>query len=381
VVKKTGSSSADKSGSAGSAATPIAPPVSSAADQVAIAGGDLYFKSADGTTKSWGSGELLGDGTDQRRGKPMAIADLATVKRLAVGGGQTMCAVMKDGAVKCWGNGASGELGDGKAGQSLKPVTVPGVANAAEIGIGSYYACALISDGTVTCWGTNTFHQASVEAKDSFVTPTIMPGIGNAKQIAVSGSNACALEKDGAVKCWGLDCGADGPNQCVKPYTVVSLAGVTSIAAGWQSVCAVMKDASVQCFGSNNEVGQLGTGTTESTASKITAVKGLSSVKELAAGQQHWCALMNDATVQCWGSNEFGQLGDGSLPQGDKGTFRASAAPVKALSDVMSLACGNSTCCAQIKDKSVKCWGANNELFGEANADTSVATPVSVPVM
>lgn len=373
-----GSKKDDGAGASGGTAPAAA---AATGDQIAIAG-DIYFKSADGTVKVWGWGSVLGDNPDdQDRTKPTVVADLAKTKSLATGGGQTMCAVMMDGSAKCWGNGASGELGDGKEdSKSDKPVVVQGLTNVASIGIGSYFLCALIGDGTVKCWGSNSFHEASVEEKAKVLTPTTVPDVAGATQIAVSGEGTCALSSDGSVKCWGLSCGAPGPGLCVKPYAVAGFAGATRIAAGRESTCAIVKDT-VQCFGSSNEYGQMGTGTTDDpTTGQIYTVKGLSGVRDLASGADHTCALMNDGTVQCWGSNEYGQLGDGQAPDAQK--FRATPAPVKGLTGAVSLACGSSgTCCAQLADKSLKCWGENSSgaLFGEANKDSeAVATPVAV---
>ncbi len=380
LVAGCGSKKDDKAGNGAATATGSAKAPAATGDQIAIAG-DIYFKAADGTVKVWGWGSVLGDNPDdQDRTKPTVVADLAKTRSLATGGGQTMCAVMMDGSAKCWGNGASGELGDGKAdSKSDKPVVVQGLASATSIGIGSYFLCALIGDGTVKCWGTNTFNQASVEKMDKVLTPTTVPDVTGATQIAVSSEGTCALGKDGSVKCWGLSCGAPGPNLCVKPYTVAGFAGATRIAAGDETMCAIVKGA-VQCFGSENEYGQLGTGNTDDpTTGQLYTVSNLSGVADLAGGTDHWCALMNDATVQCWGSNEYGQLGDGQAPDAQKS--RATPAPVKGLTDAVSLACGSSTCCAQLKDKSLRCWGENSSgvRFGEAHKETEVVpTPVAV---
>jgi len=188
-----------------------------------------------------------------------------------------------------------------------------------------------------------------------------------------------SIGKDGSVKCWGFRCSFDQATDCSKPATIAALAGATDIAAGWQSLCAVDKDAAVQCWGKNDE-GQLGSGNTDS-IDALSPVKGVSGATAVAAGQMHWCALIKDGTVQCWGSNEYGQLGDGTLPEADKNEFRATAAPVKGVADAVALSCGSGTCCAQIKDKSVKCWGENSSFFGEANEETSnVATPIVVTV-
>lgn len=371
----------DNAGGGSSSATPSAAAATAApqAEQLAITD-YVYYKAADGTVKVWGNNpEILGQkaNEDGSATKPTAIPELAKTKRLATGGGQTMCAAMLDGSVKCWGNGASGQLGDLKVEKSDKPVVVPGVTNAADVAIGGNFACALIGDGTVKCWGYNQFNTASVEKADK-VAPTTVPDVTGVKQIALANDGSCALSNDGTVKCWGLSCGAPGPNLCVKPYTVEKFANATYLAGSSESICAVMKDATVQCFGNNN-YGVLGIGTNDHTETgAINPVKGLAGVKQLAAGASHYCALMNDGTVQCWGSNEYGQLGDGKTPEAE--AERATPAPVVGVSDATSLTCGSSgTCCAQLKDKSLKCWGENGMRFGDVVKDgENVSTAVAV---
>lgn len=372
----------DNAGAGSNAPAPAAAaaPVASG-DQIAITD-YIFYKTADGTVKVWGNNpEILGQAApeDGSATKPTVVAELAKTKRLATGGWQTMCAVMMDGSLKCWGNGASGQLGDFKLEKSNKPVVVPGVTNVADVSIGGNYLCALITDGTVKCWGYNQFNTASPEKAEK-VLPTTVAGLTGVKQIAAYGDGTCALGNDGSVKCWGLSCGAAGPNLCVKPYTVEKLANATSIAGGDEVLCAIMKDTTVQCFGNNNN-GVLGNGTNEHTdTGAIVAVKGLTGVKQLAAAQSHLCALMNDGTVQCWGSNEYGQLGDGKTPEAE--AERATAAPVVGVAGATSLSCGGSgTCCVQLEDKSLKCWGENNGVMGDANKDADkVTTAVAVPL-
>jgi alpha-tubulin suppressor-like RCC1 family protein len=107
----------------------------------------------------WGENDHgeLGDGGPTSTATPQLVPSLTSVTALAVGGGpadgDASCAI-GGGGVKCWGNGATGRLGQGVAASSPVPVDVvglPGPATALTIGYG--HACARLADGDVWCWG------------------------------------------------------------------------------------------------------------------------------------------------------------------------------------------------------------------------------------
>jgi alpha-tubulin suppressor-like RCC1 family protein len=115
-----------------------------------------------------------------------------------------------------------------------------------------------------------------------------------------------------------------------------------------------MDSGTVQCWGRNSS-GQLGDGTTTDRVTPA-AVSGLSGVTALVAGANHTCALMPTGTVQCWGKNEFGQLGDGTT------TDRLTPVAVSGLSGITALAAGSEHTCAVLNTGAARCWGRN--LFG-----------------
>ena len=83
----------------------------------------------------------------------------------------------------------------------------------------------------------------------------------------------------------------------------------TAVAAGDSHTCALLANGAVSCWGQNNS-GQLGDGTLTNRTTPAT-VSGLSGATAVTAGGYHTCALLGDGTVRCWGSNLFGQLGNG----------------------------------------------------------------------
>ena len=99
---------------------------------------------------------------------------------------------------------------------------------------------------------------------------------------------------------------------------------------------------------------------------------GLTGVIDLALGDDYSCALLSDSTVQCWGNNGLGQLGDGTT------TNHATPAPVVGVTGAASVATGIAHSCARLTDGTAMCWGHN--LAGNLGDGTVVAHPTAVAV-
>ena len=230
------------------------------------------------------------------------------------------CAVLSNGTVMCWGSGDNGELGNGTvpANGSPTPVLVSGITTATAVAAGNQYVCALLSGGGVDCWGLNNAGQLGIGNTTSAITPQPVVGLtGTATAITVGALHTCALLSTGAVDCWGLNnqgqLGLPGntTNQST-PQAVTALGtGVTAISAGQFHTCALMSNKSVECWG-DNELGQLGNGTTSTSPNPSPAtVSGVTSATLISAGYWHTCTA-NSNGMQCWGDNTYGELGNGS---------------------------------------------------------------------
>jgi alpha-tubulin suppressor-like RCC1 family protein len=92
--------------------------------------------------------------------------------------------------------------------------------------------------------------------------------------------------------------------------SVPGLSDVRRLALGGFFSCALRTDGTVLCWG-DNQMGQLGDGTTQARTSPV-AVVGLDRVEEIAAGHHHACARLLTGEIFCWGGNGSGQLGDGT---------------------------------------------------------------------
>jgi len=275
-------------------------------------------------------------------------ASAASIQQLATRGGHT-CALHRDGTVLCWGDNRWGQLGDGSTTERHSPVVVPGLTHVVELATGDDFrlgshTCARLSDGTVRCWGANGNGQLGDGTTAERHSPVVVSGLTGVAGLATGGGYTCARLNDGTVRCWGMnrygELGDGTTTERHGPVAVPGLANVVELATGYDAIfeegghtCARLSDGSVQCWGAN-AAGQLGDGTTAERHSPV-VVPGLTNVVGLAAGGARTCARRSDRTVRCWGSNRQGELGDGST------TERHSPVVVPGLTNVAELATGD----------------------------------------
>jgi len=156
------------------------------------------------------------------------------------------------------------------------------------------------------------------------------------------------------------------------PPLAISAQGPVITAGGYHT-CALSSTGAVQCWGENAH-GELGSGTSTNASTPVT-VSGLSSrVLSIAAGKSHSCALASAGAMQCWGDNQFGQLGDGR-----KDTFSRTPVMVSGLSSgVVAVAAGAYHTCARTSAGAVQCWGENTYGALGDGTTTNSSRPVAV---
>ncbi len=259
----------------------------------------------------WGDGDAgIGDGTGIRRNQPTQIG--AASYDSIVAGGDHSCAIAGV-SLACWGDNNSGELGLGSTTYAMSPMPVAGGWRAVATGIA--HTCALDSNSKTQCTGDNSYHQlgnnSTTDRSTMAVTSDNRPFVG-----LIAGTTAsCAIDALGTSACWGRnDQGQLGTATTVGgmvPTDTSVLGGPwKQIALGDRHACGLDQTGGVRCWGYNNR-GQLGNGTLSGSTSSV-VVPGLTGVTSIAAGNSHTCAIDADHTLWCWGENRNGELGTGT---------------------------------------------------------------------
>jgi alpha-tubulin suppressor-like RCC1 family protein len=372
------------------------------------------------TLKCWGfnaSGDLglghvsyKGDNAGEM-GNSLPALNLGTgllVASVGTGGqADSTCATLTNGKTKCWGPNNSGQLGLGdenprgataaSMGNGLPYLNLGTKRGVQTVVTGTYHACALTANGAVECWGGspqgqlgngNTLSMGDALNEMGNTLPTVNLGTGRtAKQLSLSanGDFTCALLDNATVKCWGhstagsLGTGdnnhrGDNAGEMGDSLPAVNLGtGRTAkaVVAGGVFTCAILDNDTVKCWGSNND-GSLGQGdkvnrglAPSELGDALPAINlGTGrKVKQLAAGAWHACAILDNNAVKCWGANSFGQLGLGdNQRRGDGPGEMGDALPAVNFGTgrtPKSIAAGATFTCVHMDNNQVKCWGDN----------------------
>jgi len=332
-----------------------------------------------GGVRCWGRNDYgqVGDGTTAWRLTAVDVVGLASGVAAIAAGDYHTCAPTSAGDVRCWGWNEYRQLGDGSAMDRLTPVAVVGLPSGTRaLAAGQAHTCALTSGGGVKCWGENAWGQLGDGTTTERATPVDVVGLtSGVTAIAAGQAHTCALTSGGGVKCWGWNgLGQLGDGTTNDQRTAVDVSGLTSgvtaIAAGRIHTCALTSAGNVKCWGSNY-AGQLGDGTTTDRLTPVDVAGLTGAIGAIAGGGEHTCALADGGGVECWGWNAHGQLGDGTTID------RLTAVGVVGLArGVAAIAAGGYHSCA-LTGGGAKCWGWNE--YGQlGNGEGNRLVPVTV---
>jgi alpha-tubulin suppressor-like RCC1 family protein len=235
--------------------------------RVAAGGRHACAVRSTGTVACWGrnaSGQL-GDGTVTQRAFAVDVGGVTTATDVVAGSEHT-CALLADRTVVCWGLNDQGQLGDGSGAPagSRTPVAVRDLTDVRAIASSpsARHTCALTTTGAVWCWGDNATGQLGVGGTTDAPTPVQVTALGMAAvAVGVGGAHSCAVRMDGTVACWGDNAqGQIGDGSLISrdlPAEVVDLRTARAVAAGNIHGCALDDGGGAYCWGSNM-FGQIG---------------------------------------------------------------------------------------------------------------------------
>ncbi|AKU95316.1 hypothetical protein AKJ09_01980 [Labilithrix luteola] len=342
------------------------------------------------------------------------------------GHGDSFCVVLQSGKMSCWGSNASGQLGyeaDGKP-FSATPHVLDNLANVTSASVGESNACARVASGDVFCWGAPDLVNAGILPADGSGTfsapvsqPTRMSAVPAGTSIAVGKDFACATASDGSLSCWGTNAnqelgrGVTDAGSIVPPAKALLVTQeVAAIVPGASRTFAITSNNDLLSWGAGSLYGRddfnrltnlvdylLGRAISEDVDGFPALVPGLARVRGVATSSRHGCAVVG-RDVQCWGSNELGQLGRGSfnpaptvfqlppsfLPDISNLRFVADAEETDAgvpTKDVpIQVAVADEHSCAAMGSGHVYCWGKKGDkgVLGSRPTQDLNGTPTRI---
>lgn len=302
---------------------------------------------------------------------------------LQISAGQShSCAVKKDNSAWCWGSNGSGRLGDGTIANSQTPVEVSGGYSWKYISAGGEHSCGIQIDDSLWCWGNDTNLQLGDGATTGPQTaPVTVSGGGTWKSVSAGGDMTCGIKTDNTGWCWGNDSngklgiGATGAsNAPVEIDGASSWKVIRASLSGFSTAtCGIKSDDTAWCWGSDFS-GTVGNGAIAGNQESPSPVSGGATWKDIDVGALHACGIQSDNTGWCWGSDSYGEIGNGA-------TTGLQIAPVSINGGHTwkSLRGGASITCGIKSDDTTWCWGYGySGGIGAGGSTTTADVPTAV---
>tara|TARA_B100000965_G_scaffold375784_1_gene368484 strand:- start:830 stop:2779 length:1950 start_codon:yes stop_codon:yes gene_type:complete len=262
----------------------------------------------------------------------------------------------------------------------------PNPVKASVLSVGTQHSCGILENGSAICWGSDPHGQLGDGGSSTkYVRPTnhiTSPDGSPFHSIFAEYHRTCALTFEGHLYCWGYnpngESGDGTTNTYKSPTTPVKIPlnrTVENIGMGRDHSCAVLDDSSLICWGSDS-YGTLGNGDTETSSQYEpvhAAIPDGRIVKSVGGGRDNTCILLTDGGVMCWGRDNVGQNGDG----GTSATTHSASSNVL-LPDgraAIHLEVGDFHSCVILDNGQVSCWGWNKHGMLGDNTTVDSNTP------
>ena len=363
----------------------------------------------------WGEGSAgeLGNGRNDDTNVPAAVSGGRSFRGIDVGQ-NSVCAVALDDSAYCWGQNSDGQLGDGTFTDDSMPSAVVDVTGSTFInrttinGLGSDFVNDVYAIGSTVYAATSGGLSISTNGGSTFINRTTTNGLGSniVYSVYATGSTVYAATNG------GLAISTDGGSTFTNRTTTnglgsnfvndvyatgstvyaatwgglsISTKGFAEVSAGGQFACGVTKAVGMTgpgvCWGWNGE-GQLGNGSTDDSSNIPVIVDdtapGVLTLRSIAAGSNHACAISTDDSAYCWGDGTNGQLGNGSSGGGYRQT-RPTRVLIPGDAPVRDISAGSASSCA-VTDDTTYCWGwqAYGQLGNGLDDPVARALPIAV---
>ena len=295
--------------------------------------------------------------------------------RVCVGGGHS-CFVDREHTLWCWGGNTYGQVGVGTHGFGGRTentdlehdvVARPSRVASLERKVGSIHCgtqqtCAVLLDGTVQCWGMGENPKRTEIFSD---VPVPRPFGRKVIRLALQSDHACAILEDHTLWCWGanhrgqLGAGPPPPGSGPNYATAAPFAALGSSVAGTvvleEATCASKNDDTLWCWGTNDE-GELGNGTYEKHLEPVRAINP-ERFRLVASSAHHACGVTLDERLLCWGRNYEGQLGNGQAPRTKPVNSPTAVPVVTPFAGIRALALGNASTLVVLENGELYAWG------------------------
>lgn len=335
------------------------------------------------------AGMQLG-GTGRPGSQVQPLGALSPSRWISVGTGDGHACALNERLVPyCWGRGQRGQLGVGVGASTAQPNRVQVGTDSAffQLSVGYDHACAIrASDNALFCWGRNDFGQVGTGSTFDVFTPTRITS-AQYRHVVAGPLHTCALTLAGELQCWGANAAGQVGNgttvDVTAPVTIVGRTVETFVLGGDgdpASGFTCLLDGIVSCWGNGSD-GQLGTGTTASSAAPVasSAVNSTitASLLQLAAGRAHACALATDdgapTQVFCWGAGGEGQITPSTNTQA---RFLSPVRLLDATGSSRVTATSDRTCFEQ--SRLWYCYGGRSMLGERGTGRTGIAGGVEI---